>query len=73
MRCEGHGGNVFPAVLSFLDELGDFLSDRCTKASIQWPVTVGIPASKELAGFDEELGDDVLQVVVNVVVEVGPS
>jgi len=69
-RGKGHGGDVFAAVLSFLDQLGDFIPDRCTKAAIQWSVFVGTVSSKEIAGLDEELGDDVLEVVVYVNVEV---
>jgi len=70
MRGEGNGGNVFAAVLSFLDKLGNFIPDTGSKTSIQWSVFGGIPASEEIAGLDEELGDDVQQVVVNVSVEV---
>ena len=65
-RGEWHGGDVFAAVLSFLDELGNFFPHAGTKASVQWSVTIGIVASEQLAGLDEQLGDDVLQVVVYV-------
>ena len=69
-RGEGHGGDVFATVLSLLDQLGYFIPDAGSKASIQWSVFGGVVASKEVAGFDEQLGDDVLEVVVYVVVEV---
>jgi len=70
MRGEGHGWQVFAAVLCLLDQLGDLISDTGSKAAIQWSVAIGVVASKEVAGFDEQLGDDVLEVVVYVVVQV---
>lgn len=72
-RGEGNGGDVFAAVLSLLDQLGDFIPHAGTKAFIRWAVFVGVVTSKEIAGFDEELGYYVLEVVVDVVVEVGFS
>jgi len=68
VRGKGHGGSVFPSVLSLLDQLGCLISNTATKASVQWSVFVGVVTSEEIAGVDEELGDDVLEVVVVVVV-----
>jgi hypothetical protein len=61
VRGKGDGWQVFPSVLGLRYQLGNFIPHAGTKAAMQWSVFIGVVTSEELAGLDEELGDNVLE------------